>query len=837
MVDRALDWIKEKFTTAAFTSVPLEFEVDLDEKGRSAVTTYALIEGKKKKVHKVAKIWSYGAVFRHNGRKYVIARESQEMLFSMRSLNPTFTSSGEMVFQICPPVLRYLRIKENLSETTTAKKIQIQETPLEPTAKIDFDPEQGAVVKTGYSKDGDQSLISKDELELSSDGDYARFGDTFAPLPSRLTREQGKWLERGETSIPLARVPEFFQRDLVLVKSNFKAVLTDEANKVRVVRETIVPKITVHPNEPGWLDFKVDYLAGEFVLPEELIRATPPGQPLRADPYTFVEADRTEADQCEKGLKELNPIKTAEGYRLPVDRFASLEDFIETIGGIREVSMEYERFLERISGFESNEEFELSSTLEEGLASQDFHLRPYQRSGIQWLCWLRDHYLHGILADDMGLGKTVQTVLAVALSYETGKHAQHSLVVCPKSVIHHWTREFERFAPNLQTYEYIGTSRRRGVLHSGRPIVFVTTYDTARSDFMALSAVPFLYLVLDEATRIKNPEAQRTQAIKSLNAIHRLTLTGTPIENRAEELWSQFDFLMKGHLGKYGTFSRMFGDPLAEGDSGTSERLAKRIRPFILRRKKEEVAKDLPEKIDITEWCELTEEQSALYGQIQERYAAGFRKQLESGETVNSISILGVLTKLKQVCDHPALILGETEPVLDRSEKFDLALDKILEIREKGEQVVVFSHFLKMLDLLESELSRRGVVYVRVDGSTSDRQSKIDRFNGGSAGVALCSLQAMGVGVNLQSANHVIHVDRWWNPAVEDQATDRVHRIGQVRRVYVYKILVTGTLEEKIELLQKRKRLLADNVIDAATHGPQQWSREELLEILQPMEH
>jgi SNF2 family DNA or RNA helicase len=311
------------------------------------------------------------------------------------------------------------------------------------------------------------------------------------------------------------------------------------------------------------------------------------------------------------------------------------------------------------------------------------------------------------------------------------------------------------------------------------------------------------------------------------------------VENRPAELWSVFDFLMCGHLGRYGTFRRTFEDPIVGGNRAAADRLGQRVRPFLLRRRKEEVAQDLPEKVDMPpEWVELTEEQRALYVAIQEQDAQPLRESLARGTQVGFPTVLSVLTRLKQVCDHPALITGQTEPLGGRSEKFDLVLDRLDEILARDEQVVVFSHFLKTLDLIQAAIEEREVAWVRLDGSvaTDERQRRIDRFNDRGAQVALCSLQAVGHGVNLTAANHVVHVDRWWNPAVEDQATDRVHRIGQARTVFVHRILTVDTLEEKIAVLQERKRGLSDRIMGASAQGAMGWTREELLELLQPLE-
>jgi len=506
------------------------------------------------------------------------------------------------------------------------------------------------------------------------------------------------------------------------------------------------------------------------------------------------------------------------------------------VGG-RVLSEEYQRFLEQLTGFEPDDTFALSEDAERSLLDAGFELRPYQRAGIHWLSWLRENHLHGILADDMGLGKTVQAICAINIAHEQEAVDRPSLIVCPKSVVPFWVREVRRAVPRIRIHPYGGSGRDRTIWDRAGKCWFVTTYETLARDIEFVSKVPFYYVVLDEATKIKNPDAQRTQAIKSINAMHRLALSGTPVENRLTEMWSIFDFLIKGLFGTQSRFSSKYEIPITSGDSVAAEELSRRIRPFLLRRLKEDVAEDIPEKLEHEEWCDLTVEQRSLYGQIQDTLAKPLREEIEAGLRVNyQMNILPILTKLKQVCDHPALITGDPEPLYGRSEKFDTTIDLVKGIRAAGEQVVVFSHFLRTLDLFERALRDLGVSYIRIDGSVENRQELIDVFNSGEADAALCSIQACGYGITMTAANHVIHFDRWWNPAVEDQATDRVHRIGQQKTVYVYRTLVSGTLEEKIALLLDRKRDLADRVVAAAIDQPLSWTKEELLELLKPLD-
>jgi SNF2 family DNA or RNA helicase len=408
-------------------------------------------------------------------------------------------------------------------------------------------------------------------------------------------------------------------------------------------------------------------------------------------------------------------------------------------------------------------------------------------------------------------------------------------VVAPASVLVHWERELQRFFPDVRVYRFHGPGRTTQPLIYSEPVIAVSTFDTVRSSIEPLATIPFFYVILDEATAIKNPTSARAKAVKALNAAHRLSLSGTPVENRPAELWSIYDFLMTGHLGPYGTFERVFENPILGGNQAAIERLGRRIRPFMLRRLKEQVARDLPEKIEMDEWCELTVEQRTLYNEIQAQAQPTIDALSTGGRVDYAGSILPILTKLKQVCDHPAIVNQQTEPLADRSHKFDWIVARMADIVAGGEQVLIFSHFLGMLDLLEAATRQRGLTFIRIDGATGARQALVDRFNRGEAKVGLFSIRAAGHGITVTAANHVIHADRWWNPAVENQATDRVHRIGQTKTVYVYRIMVENTLEERIERLLQRKQAIADQIVGAARQETQQWTRDELLEILRPL--
>ena len=834
--------MKLNFLTRMFqkqVEINLEFELDLDESERHVIHVYKKYNGTRSLIHNPDEFWSYGKTFELDGALCSLSFKAVESLQALRSLNPEIRADGAIVIDFLPPVLAYLRRRKDVKETEASSQLLVSKDPLEPFATVDYDPNQGAQITAGFKRDNDDEIIGKSNLKLTQDGGYARFGNMFYPLKEPTSEKVATWLEEGESMIALANVPEFFMRDLVLIKSELSAVFTDRAQRVQIVTTAFKPRVTVQRNEPGWLDFVVAYEVGDFVVPENAVnQAITDGRShVQYDEYNFIEIDQKVVANIDWEIQNLGAVPLADRYRVPITKFSSLEEFIDKIGGAKVLSKEYEQFLAQLTGFEPDENFKLSDSAERSLLNAGFKLRPYQRAGIHWLNWLRENHLHGILADDMGLGKTVQTISMLNITHEEEDVDRPSLIICPKSVVPFWIREVRRCVPKIQIFAYGGPGRDRTVWNRAGECWFVSTYETVARDIDMISKVPFYFLVLDEATKIKNPSAQRTQAIKSINAMHRLALSGTPVENRLNELWSLFDFLIKGFLGTSASFASRYGRPIDAGDEQAAAELSKRIRPFLLRRLKENVAKDLPEKIEIDEWCDLTDEQRSLYGQIQDRQVKPLRKEIESGTRVNyRMNILTILTKLKQVCDHPALITGDAVPLFGRSEKFDATIDRIKGIKEAGEHTVVFSHFLETLNLFESAFREIGITYIRIDGSVDNRQELIDYFNAGKADVALCSILASGQGITLTAANHVIHFDRWWNPAVEDQATDRVHRIGQQKNVYVYRTLVSGTLEEKIAMLLERKRDLADRIIGATITQPMGWTNEELLELLKPLD-
>ncbi|MES2642067.1 MAG: DEAD/DEAH box helicase [Myxococcota bacterium] len=442
-------------------------------------------------------------------------------------------------------------------------------------------------------------------------------------------------------------------------------------------------------------------------------------------------------------------------------------------------------------------------------------LRPYQHVGVDWIVWLRSIGMGGVLADDMGLGKTVQALVAVRIM--GGK----TLVVAPTSVLRNWASEAEKFVPSLRVAVYHGPKR---VLDTSADIV-VTTYALLRLDLERLRSVEWSTLILDEAQAIKNPDSQVAHAARALPAVQRLAVTGTPVENRLEELWSAFHFVSPGLLGGRREFRDRFSNPIENGDRRAQQNLRRRIRPFVLRRLKGEVAKDLPPRTDVVLRCTLSDEERVIYEGVKALARADVQKLLEKN---GMIQVLEVLLRMRQAACHTGLLPGRTAP---SSAKLELLLETLDEVLAEGHKALVFSQWTSMLDLVEPALRARGMKFARLDGSTVDRAGVVAKFSADDGPpIFLLSLKAGGTGLNLTAADYVFHLDPWWNPAVEDQATDRAHRIGQERPVVSCRLIAEDTVEERILVLQEQKRGLARAALDeeALARGI---TRDELLAL------
>ncbi len=468
-----------------------------------------------------------------------------------------------------------------------------------------------------------------------------------------------------------------------------------------------------------------------------------------------------------------------------------------------------------------------------------FHgvLRQYQRTGLGWIHFLERFNFGGCLADDMGLGKTIQVLAlleerrSLRANGSSPESPPPSLVVMPKSLVFNWIQEAERFTPGLRILDHTGGDRTRSHKHFDRYDVIFTTYGILRRDISFLRKRTFDYIILDEAQAIKNTNTESAKASRLLKSRHRLALSGTPIENHIGELWSLFEFLNPGMLGSAAVF-RSGKEAQGKPEDTYMQLLARALRPFILRRTKKQVASDLPEKVEQTLFCNLEPEQQALYDELREHYRNSLLERIElEGMRGSKIYVLEALLRLRQAAIHPGLI--DRARVDEPSAKLDILLPQLMEIIDEGHKALVFSQFTSMLGILRSRLQAEGIRYEYLDGQTRDRQATVERFqNDPEAQLFLISLKAGGLGLNLTAAEYVFLLDPWWNPAVEAQAVDRTHRIGQTRSVFAYRLIAKDTVEEKVLSLQTTKREIADAIINQDNSLIRNLSSEDLALLL-----
>ena len=465
-------------------------------------------------------------------------------------------------------------------------------------------------------------------------------------------------------------------------------------------------------------------------------------------------------------------------------------------------------------------------------------LRPYQAQGVAWLQFLRGAGLGGVLADDMGLGKTVQTLAHLAIEQAAGRLDRPALLICPTSLIPNWTREAERFAPGLRVLPLHGKQRKERFDEIAAHDLVLTTYPLLARDHATLTGQPWHAVILDEAQAIRNPKAETSRIVGRLQATQRLCLTGTPLQNHLGELWALFDFLAPGFLGAESTFRKHYRTPIEKhGDAARQDALRRRVRPFLLRRTKEEVVRDLPPKTEIIEPVEMEAAQRAIYEGIRLAMHAKVKAAIASrGLARSGIVILDALLKLRQACCDPRLVkVPAAQKAKAGSAKLDRLLELLTVLTGEGRRVLVFSQFTSMLALIEARLREAGIAHLLLTGETRDRDTPVRRFQASEVPVFLISLKAGGVGLNLTAADTVIHYDPWWNPAAEDQATDRAHRIGQDKPVFVYRLVALQSIEEKMELLKERKRALVATVLHGEEGGALRLTEADVEELFAPM--
>jgi superfamily II DNA or RNA helicase len=584
-----------------------------------------------------------------------------------------------------------------------------------------------------------------------------------------------------------------------------------------------------------WLSLRLTFESdGIAVTQDELARCLAEGRRyVRLSDGSFAKLDPDKVKAVLLRQAEILATSGGQGGKLPLSQAGRIQELLDQVGKAH-VSDGAKDLFKKLQDVDEIKVVKKPRNLKA-------QLRPYQEQGFQWLHFLHEIASGGILADDMGLGKTVQTIaLLLSIKSAVEKDAKadgtkkfKTLIVAPTSVVTNWMRELDKFAPSLTHIVWHGSERKERTDELEDADVVITSYALLRRDEELLAKLDLTYAILDEAQNIKNPLSATARAAKRLRAQRRLALTGTPIENRLSEIWSIFDFVSPGLLGPLDKFEERYARPIDVGDQKAAHRLRATIHPFILRRTKAEVAKDLPEKIETDQFCELMGEQSALYGAVLKEVRAQVMGEVErQGLAKSHIQILAGLTRLRQAACDPRLLGLPREFTDDDSGKLVALRELIQTSVEGGHRVLVFSQFVSMLTLIRRAMEEDGVAYEYLDGSTKDRHARVENFQREDGPpVFLISLKAGGAGLNLTAADTVIHFDPWWNPAVEDQATDRAHRIGQTKVVTTYRLIARGTIEEKILELGGKKRELVGAVLSEDVGGAKRLTKGDLEDL------
>jgi superfamily II DNA or RNA helicase len=615
---------------------------------------------------------------------------------------------------------------------------------------------------------------------------------------------QGRWNLHGESA-----VVRFFARDYPRWQKEWDVSLEERLQHCATKNfERLEPRFEIRPSGERWFDVEMSLASadGEKFSAADIQRLILSGTgATRLKNGRIALIDTGALEEFNEVLHDCAPQQHAKGYRFSHVQAGFLDATLRQQPGWQvQASSGWRERAARQSG-----QAKLTCP---PLGPLEEVLRPYQRQGVAWLQFLRENKFGGILADEMGLGKTLQTLAFVNSCHTHRKCSGPVLVVCPTSLVFNWLAEAKKFTPELKVVALHGPARHTQFDQIPQSHLVITSYALIRRDAERYRELEFDTLVLDEAQHIKNRQTQNAQAVKAVCTHHRLVLTGTPMENSVLDLWSIFDFLMPGYLGLATDFRERYEQPITrDKDETVQARLGRRLRPFVLRRLKTEVAKELPAKLEQVSFCELTDDQAEIYKQV----LAVSRKEVmdavgAQGLAKSKMIVLNALLRLRQVCCDPRLLkMEKAEFTDDSSGKLAMFSELLEEAMDGGHRVLVFSQFTSMLTLLKDKLTAEKIEFCYLDGATTNRGAVVEKFQGNATiPVFLVSLKAGGVGLTLTGADTVVHFDPWWNPAVEDQATDRAHRIGQTRVVTSYKLIARGTVEEKILALQQKKRAI-----------------------------
>ena len=744
---------------------------------------------------------------------------------------------GEFLFEILPTLEKNLELER--SEALQSYEL-IKESP-EIDLKLDYN--QGKIscqlevefAGEKYSNtellgiDTDQNIYKRDQDEPELW--YGRDNRALAEVIDFL--EEYNFKVRPEHFIlkDNNEIQEFITDGMTHIPEDWNVERSQSFDQIEIKEVKLEPIVEIDDSEGiNWFDFSISYnLGGKSYSRQELqqlISYNKKGEAyIKLDNQYFILESGAQEEKVEQMLKDAE--SQAEGYRAPYHNLLYYKNLVEKSGINFKGNQVFNELEDEISGLNVVKERQLP----QGLKGE---LRDYQKNGYNWLRFLHKYHFGGILADDMGLGKTLQMLTLL----KSVKPERPALVLCPRTLIYNWQEEADKFFDDLRTLVYYGTPAERDKMrHDFADYdLIISSYSTISRDVAELNqeSIIFSFAILDEAQHIKNHRTKRAKAVKNIEAESRLALTGTPLENSVEELWSIFDFLMPGYLGNYSYFKKNFLTPINKNNEKEKmTELKERVAPFILRRRKGEVLKELPEKIVNVHPVSMTQLQEDSYQTVLEEVRGELEQTVEEkGFNRSRINVLAALTKLRQICNHPALVLGE-EGRAHNSGKLEALRELLADALSGGHKIIVFSQFVKMLKLIRDDLEQQGINYLYLDGSTRKRMEKVREFNSNpEVEIFLISLKAGGVGLNLTAADMVVHVDPWWNPMVERQATDRAHRLGQENRVMVYKMITRGTVEEKMLKLQQRKQDLFNNIIENNVNPIKAVSWEDIQDLL-----
>lgn len=638
-----------------------------------------------------------------------------------------------------------------------------------------------------------------------------------------LLTELGLELKNGRTILPKTEAFVWLQKNYeALTESGFEVAQNVENNGKRYFLG--YSKIEVNIIEGNdWFDIHAKVLFGDYEIPFLKIRNL-----ILQKKREFTLPNGEIAVIPEIWFSQYSELFTFMEQDAESEQFILKKYHVSLVQDLHNDSLAtavLSRKLEKLRDFEEIQDYKLPKGFKG-------NLRPYQKAGYDWMNFLNLYRFGGCLADDMGLGKTVQTLTLLQAQKEQNI-TMPNLIIMPTSLIYNWEMEAKKFTPNLRILTYTGTYRDKNIEQFSNYDVILTSYGIVRIDIDLLKNYQFNYVILDESQAIKNPSSYITKAVMQLTVRHRLVLTGTPLENSTMDLWSQMNFINPGLLGTQHFFRNEFQIPIEKkADDGKLQKLYSIIKPFMLRRHKSQVAKDLPPKIEAIHYAQMTEQQEKEYEEAKSYYRNLILQHIDSeGIGKSQMVVLQGLTKLRQLANHPRMTDRDYE---GDSGKLEDVLQKLETVIEEGHKVLIFSQFVKHLDLFREHLDRSSCAYAYLDGSTHDRQAQVELFqNNEEIKIFLISLKAGGLGLNLTAADYVFILDPWWNPAIEAQAVDRAHRIGQVNTVFTYKFITKNTVEEKILALQNSKKRLANELITTEESFVKSLSKKDVLALLE----